>query len=65
MGSTARLFSVGLTPIGLLSAGFVIDATNGATAIAAMGVWMLSLTLLFGLSATVRHARSPAVRPVA
>ncbi len=65
VGSTARLVSVGLTPIGLLSAGFIIDATNGATAIAAMGIWSLALTVVFGLSATVRGARSPAVRPAA
>jgi MFS family permease len=64
VGSTARLFSVGLTPIGLLAAGIVIDAANGATAIAAMAVWTLGLTVLFGISATVRHARAPTVRPV-
>ena len=63
VGSTARLFSVGLTPIGLLAAGFVIDASNGATALALMGLWSVGLTVLFGLSATVRRARSPAVRP--
>ena len=65
VGSTARLLSVGLTPIGLLAAGFIIDAANGATALAAMGVWSLALTVVFGLSATVRGARSPAVRPTA
>ena len=62
VGSTARLVSVGLTPIGLLTAGFIIDATNGATALAAMGLWSLALTVAFGLSATVRErvTRRPA-----
>ena len=50
VGSTARVVSIGLTPVGLLAGGLLIDATNGATAIAAMGIWMLALTAGFGAS---------------
>ncbi|MEA2631578.1 MAG: hypothetical protein QOE66_1797 [Chloroflexota bacterium] len=59
VGSTARVVSIGLTPVGLLIGGLLIDATNGATAIAWMGIWMLALTALFGASRIVRGARSP------
>ena len=65
VGSTARFVSIGLTPIGLLAGGLLIDATNGATALAAMGIWMVALTLVFGGSATVRGARAPVVQPTA
>lgn len=64
VGSTARVVSIGLTPVGLLAGGLLLDATNGATAIAAMGVWMLALTMAFGASRVVREARSP-VSPAA
>jgi MFS transporter, ENTS family, enterobactin (siderophore) exporter len=59
VGSTARLISIGLTPLGLLAGGFLIDATNGATAIDVMAAWMVGLGLVFAFSRTVRDARSP------
>jgi hypothetical protein len=65
VGSTARLVSIGLTPIGLLGGGLLIDAAGGATALAAMGVWMVALTVVFAAPAGVRGARAPAVRPSA
>jgi MFS family permease len=65
VGSTARVASIGMTPIGLLAGGLLIDATNGATALAAMGFWMIVLALVFGASAIVRGARSPSVQPSA
>jgi MFS family permease len=65
VGSTARVVSVGLTPLGLLAGGLLIDATNGATALGAMGFWMIALALTFGASAIVRGARSPSVQPSA
>lgn len=65
VGSTARVVSIGLTPLGLLAGGLLIDATNGATALAAMGFWMIALALVFGASAIVRGARSPSVQPTA
>ncbi len=65
VGSTARVVSIGLTPVGLLAGGLLIDATNGATAIAGMGLWMLGLTVAFGASHVVRGARSPATEPAA
>ncbi|MGH2406541.1 MAG: MFS transporter [Candidatus Limnocylindrales bacterium] len=63
VGSTARFVSVGMTPLGLLAGGLLIDAADGATALAAMGAWMVLLTIVFGASSLVRGARSPAVRP--
>ena len=63
VGSTARFVSVGMTPLGLLAGGLLIDAADGATALAAMGAWMVLLTIVFGASSLVRNARSPAVRP--
>jgi predicted MFS family arabinose efflux permease len=65
VGSTARVVSIGLTPVGLLIGGVLIDATNGATAIAWMGIWMLALTAGFGASRVVRGARSPASQAAA
>jgi MFS family permease len=65
VGSTARVMSIGLTPLGLLAGGLLIDATNGATALGAMGFWMIVLALAFGASAIVRGARSPSVQPSA
>jgi MFS transporter, ENTS family, enterobactin (siderophore) exporter len=65
VGSTARVLSVGLTPLGLLAGGLLIDATNGATALGAMGFWMIVLAFAFGASAIVRGARSPTVLPSA
>jgi MFS transporter, ENTS family, enterobactin (siderophore) exporter len=63
VGSTARVVSIGLTPLGLLAGGLLIDATDGATALAAMGFWMVVLALGFGASAIVRGARAPSVQP--
>lgn len=63
VGSTARVVSIGLTPLGLLAGGLLIDATNGATALGAMGFWMIALAFVFGASGIVRGARSPAVQP--
>jgi ENTS family enterobactin (siderophore) exporter len=37
VGSTARLVSIGLTPIGLLAGGIVIDHAGGGTALGGMG----------------------------
>jgi putative flippase GtrA len=59
VGSTARLVSIGLTPIGLFVGGLLIDATSGAIAIDAMALWMVGIAILFSLSRTVRSARSP------
>ena len=59
VGSTARIISIGLTPVGLFAAGVTIDAVNGAFAIGAMGLWMAGLAFAFALSPTVRGARAP------
>jgi hypothetical protein len=52
-----------LTPIGLLGRGLLIDAAGGATALAATGLWMVALTVVFAAPADVRGARVPAALP--
>ena len=47
IGSTARTISLGLQPIGLLVGGALIDATSGSTTIAAIGVGLLLVSLVF------------------
>jgi hypothetical protein len=63
VGSTARVVSIGLTPLGLLAGGLLIDATNGATTLGAIGFWLIALALAFGASAVVRGARTASVQP--
>ncbi len=47
IGSTARTISLGLQPVGMLAGGLLIDATSGATAIAAMAVLVIAVSVLF------------------
>ena len=56
IGSTARTISLGLQPIGMLAGGLLIDATNGATTIVAMGVVVAVLSLVFAPIGALRHA---------
>jgi MFS family permease len=63
IGSTARVISLGLQPLGMLAGGILIDATSGTTTIAFMGAALCVLALGFvpvrGLrlaSLTGRHA---------
>jgi predicted MFS family arabinose efflux permease len=60
IGSTARTLSLGLQPVGLLAGGALIDLTDGSTTIAAMGLLLVALTLLF---APVRALRRASVLP--
>jgi MFS family permease len=60
IGSTARTVSLGLQPIGLLLGGALIDATSGSTTIAAIGVGIALVSLLF---IPVRALRSATLAP--
>jgi MFS family permease len=56
IGSTARTISLGLQPVGLLAGGALIDATNGSTTIAAMGLGVAAVSLIFAPIAGIRRA---------
>ena len=56
IGSTARTISLGLQPVGMLAGGLLIDATNGATTIVAMGVVVAGLSLVFAPIGSLRRA---------
>jgi predicted MFS family arabinose efflux permease len=60
VGSTARTISIGLQPIGMLATGILLDTAGGNVTVLAMGAALLALTLLFGLSPTLRGARGDA-----
>jgi predicted MFS family arabinose efflux permease len=60
IGSTARVVSLGLQPIGLLVAGVLIDATSGTTTIAIMGIALILLALAF---LSVRALRNATISP--
>jgi MFS family permease len=47
VGSTARVISLGLQPLGMLAGGVLIDATSGTTTIAVMGSALCVLALAF------------------
>jgi hypothetical protein len=58
IGSTARMISFGLLPIGLLVGGAVIDLISGSAAIALMGVGLAIVSLPFMASSALHRARS-------
>ena len=60
VGATARTVSVGLTPIGALAAGALLDRIGGAATLALMGAALAVTGLLFAFVRTVRTARIPA-----
>ncbi len=59
VGSTARTFSVGLTPIGALVTGVLLDTVGGTTTVALIGAAAVTAGLTFALLPTVRAARVP------
>jgi MFS transporter, ENTS family, enterobactin (siderophore) exporter len=63
VGATARTLSVGLTPIGALGAGILLDTRGGAATLAIMGVLLLATAIGFALLRVVRTARIPAAGP--
>ncbi len=60
VGATARTVSVGLMPIGALTAGVLLDSIGGAATLALMGAALITTGLLFALLRPVRTARIPA-----
>ncbi len=60
IGSTARTVSLGLQPIGLLIGGALIDATSGSTTIAAIGIGLVLVSLVF---VPVRALRTASLAP--
>ncbi|HEV7605689.1 MAG TPA: MFS transporter, partial [Candidatus Limnocylindrales bacterium] len=56
IGSTARTISLGLQPVGLLAGGALIDLTSGSTTIAAMGIGVAGISLLFAPVRAIRRA---------
>ncbi|MFN2483701.1 MAG: MFS transporter [Candidatus Limnocylindria bacterium] len=57
VGSTARTITLGLSPLGMLGAGFLLDATNGATTLLVMGGFAFVLSVAFVVPASLRTAR--------
>jgi ENTS family enterobactin (siderophore) exporter len=57
VGATARTLSVGLTPIGSLTAGLALDAVGGTTTMIAIGSLLLLVGGTFALRPAVRRAR--------
>ncbi len=59
IGSTARTISLGLQPIGLLAGGALIDLTSGSVTMAAMGVGVMAVSLVFAPVRAIRQASLP------
>ncbi len=59
VGSTARTLSLGLQPLGMLGAGFVIEAASGRAALVAMGSLALAVSALFAVSRALRFDGQP------
>lgn len=59
VGSVARTISVGLSPIGSLVTGVLLDAIGGGRTLMVIGAVLIAVTVGFGLVPGVRHARDP------
>jgi MFS family permease len=57
VGSTARVISLGLQPLGMLAGGALIDLTNGSMTIAVIGVSLLVLTGVFAPVSALRKGK--------
>jgi ENTS family enterobactin (siderophore) exporter len=64
VGSTARVISLGLQPLGMLAGGVLIDATSGTATIAAMGTALCIVALAFVPVRALRHASLTGKRTV-
>ena len=58
MGSTARIVTLGLQPVGLLVGGVALQTVGGSTTLLGMGGLMLAAAALFSVSTTIRGART-------
>lgn len=60
VGGTARMISVGLTPIGFLAVGILLDLVGGHGTILVMAAVTAAISLVGLLSPSLRGARAPA-----
>jgi MFS family permease len=65
VGSTARMITIGLNPIGMLTAGVLLDVVGGGTTLVAMGLISLAVAALSALSRELRRAGVPQMAPTA
>jgi hypothetical protein len=56
VGSTARVLSLGMQPVGMLATGALIDLTSGSTALVAIGVLLIAGSVVFAPSRGRRAA---------
>jgi MFS family permease len=56
VGSTARMISLGLQPVGLLIGGILLDSVRGQVTLLSIAGVVIALTLLFALSPAIRAA---------
>jgi hypothetical protein len=63
VGSTARTISVGLTPIGTLVGGLLLDAVGGEAALVVAMVAMLLTSVGFAVSRPLRRAVAGTAHP--
>ena len=61
VGSTARMVSLGLQPIGMLVAGILLDTVGGGGTLAAMGLTSILASGVFALSRPLRRAELQSV----
>jgi MFS family permease len=60
VGSTARMITLGLMPVGLLAGGALIEMSDAGSALVAMGGVAILASLLFGLSPAFRETAEQA-----
>ena len=58
VGSTARIVTLGLQPVGLLVGGIALQTVGGAVTLVGMGSLTIAAAVLFSLSSTMRGART-------
>ena len=63
VGSTARMVTIGLNPIGMLSAGFLLEFVGGAGTLVVMGLLALGVAVVSGLSRELRRTGVPQPAP--
>ena len=56
VSSTARTLSIGLQPIGMITAGVLLDRIGGGATLLLMGSFLLAATAAFSLSGSLRRA---------
>ena len=57
VGSTARTLSIGLQPIGMITAGVLLDSIGGGATLLLMGGGLLAAAAGFSLSASLRRVQ--------